>query len=419
MDTHEKVIEWTKTLGFQGVIPDSLIRICNNPLTSVIWYQLLSQVKPKQESQKIKRINLAARLEARDKSFMNNSFGYPIKELDLWEKKCKLQQDIEEIKEYINDKENEAKNFSNQHKIIAIKRRNLKDQIRENETKAFLLRRKLEVFKKEITEAEENITFFRNLTPVEANETEPDVHNRLRKCVEKIESSLLKEGIDAPTCTKNSLFQTPQKSGSSSIFTVSDPSVEYYSQCEEFKKEIVNDVKCLEDNELLKNVKAILYNNDSQSIFNVIVNDVDVLKTKLLNAITTRTVLERIPERETEIDSVMEVQAKQIENELCSLKNSKEIRRLKILIKNKGKAIDAIFRQADVKPSQLRDIRVLYLLQRKGAGLKAFCDCTERLIIEGRFVKDARKELRDINANIAKTQGKLIRWKTLKNVNRL
>ncbi|KRT83455.1 hypothetical protein AMK59_3310 [Oryctes borbonicus] len=415
MNTHEKIKEWANTLGYQGAISDSLIRISNNPLTSVIWCQLLSQVKPKQESRKIKRGNLIARFEAKDTSFLNKSFGYPIKELDLWEKKCKLQQDIEDIKEYINDKENVSKKFSNEHKIIAIKRRNIKDKIKENETRAFLLIKKSEAFKKEIAEVEENITFFRNLTPVEASETEPDVGDRLRKCVEKIESSLVKEEIGAPACPKNNLFQTPQKSALSSIFVTSDSSVEYHSQCVEFKKEIVSDVQCLEDKELLKDLQAILYNNDSQSILNVIVNDVDILKTKLLNVITTKAVLEKIPEKDDEVDSVMEVQAKQIENELYSLKYSKEIRRLKSSIKSREKSIDACLKKMDIEPSRILEIRELHLLQRKQICLEAFCDCTKRLIIDGRLVKDARRQLRDINANIAKLQDKWV--DKLRNIN--
>lgn len=59
--------------------------------------------------------------------------------------------------------------------FTAIKRNNIRDRIKENESKTFLLKKKSEAFQREIGEIEENLIFFRNLTPVESTEEEPDV----------------------------------------------------------------------------------------------------------------------------------------------------------------------------------------------------------------------------------------------------
>ncbi|KAK9754855.1 hypothetical protein QE152_g919 [Popillia japonica] len=414
MDIHEKMKEFAKTLEYQGVVPESLKRICNNPCTYLIWQQLLTQVKPKQECQKIKRSNIIVRLQASDKTDLNKTL-YPIKELDLWEKKCRLQQDLDEINEYIRDKENVACNFTNEHKIIAIKRNNIRDRIKENESKTFLLKKKSEAFQREIGEIEENLIFFRNLTPVESTEEEPDVGDRLRKCAEKIESSLLKDEIVAPTCTKHNLFLTPNKTMMCSIFTTSDCSVEDYSQYEEHKKEIKDVVKCLNDVEISRDIKEVLYNTDARNVFNAIASDVDTLKIKLLNVIKNTTVYETISKEADRVDSIMELQAKQIENELQSLKDLKEIRRLKMLLARKENDVQTLLKQPDVKFGDLSEIYELYILQRKEAGLTALCNCVERQLASGRFIQDVKKELRDVNANISKLQQKLV--DDLRNVN--
>lgn len=112
--------------------------------------------------------------------------------------------------------------------------------------------------------------------------------DRLKRCVEKIESSLSKDEIKAPACVRNNLLLTPQKSYSSSIFAVSDFSLSDYSHCQEYKKEIAEEVKCLEDEELSRDIKELLYKTDSQTIFNAIINDIDGLKTKLLHAVVNK-----------------------------------------------------------------------------------------------------------------------------------
>ncbi|XP_056633695.1 uncharacterized protein LOC130443200 [Diorhabda sublineata] len=209
MSTHQETLEWIRKLGYDGNFPENFDKICNSS-TSFIWDQLIHNVKSKIEVDNIRNNILVNHLKQKgvNENQTDKSQCFP-KEINLYLKKRKLEQTIENMNYSIAGKQTIKQNLIKQNSIkqFTIEKTNLR--IKENEEQEFLLREKMKMLDKYVEEAEDIYNLSMVCTPSEIMETHSsnDITHTLQQCKEMLKDSIKQLPLSGRNISSGAMYK--------------------------------------------------------------------------------------------------------------------------------------------------------------------------------------------------------------------
>ncbi|XP_030753369.1 uncharacterized protein LOC115880316 isoform X2 [Sitophilus oryzae] len=186
MENREELVSWLREMGYTGEMPESFVEIHNNS-TSFVWEQLMQTVCPKDKAVNIKRNIILNRLKNKGLE-RQDEYVYKIKDIEVFRKKLELQNRLTLLREAAEEKQTKLQNLSQGCKLKEVSIDFLKNKIDRNEERNYLLDLKKEKLQIQNSEAEETLSRFKNVTPVEmeSSNSSKEITETLEKCAQKL-----------------------------------------------------------------------------------------------------------------------------------------------------------------------------------------------------------------------------------------
>ncbi|KAF5303291.1 hypothetical protein FQA39_LY10030 [Lamprigera yunnana] len=184
MDTAEKLKNWLHLMGYNGEIPTNLKPICN-PCTSIVWEQLIQKVKPRENVERIRNTIIMNYFNKSSRDELELT-KHSIREINLWEKKRSLENQIAFAKEQIRDAKSKSDDLYKVNQMKYLNIENVKKRILKQQKVTFLLKAKYELLSAELVKVQDMLNLSCSLTPNESEECQ-EVLDTLKKCTEKLE----------------------------------------------------------------------------------------------------------------------------------------------------------------------------------------------------------------------------------------
>ncbi|XP_066245937.1 putative leucine-rich repeat-containing protein DDB_G0290503 [Euwallacea similis] len=195
MDMHEDLVRWVRKMGYNGSIPENLSCICNNS-TRLLWEDLMQNCCPKQEVERIRRDIILHRLNSKSLDEQDH-FPYKNKEIELYKQKQQLELRLKTLKSNIREKKLLLEGLTNKCLLKDVSVKVLDEKIDEREQRRFLLDCKQEQVLLQISQVEDMLVKFKNVTPIEWGDdsNSQNINGILEHCAAKLEKMILEEQV--------------------------------------------------------------------------------------------------------------------------------------------------------------------------------------------------------------------------------